>query len=149
MPRPKRPRCIASEPAIKGFKPRGAVETGEVILSLEEFEALRLIDYEGMDQSGAAQVMDVSRQTVGRILKAARYKIAESLVTAKRLTVQGGCYEMRGREKAEGGGMDAENHQDLKGDKICQATGVIRPAWQQFNYGDYNHEQRTDPFRKP
>ena len=102
MPRPKRPRCIASEPAIKGFKPRGAVETGEVILSLEEFEALRLIDYEGMDQSGVAQVMDVSRQTVGRILKAARYKIAESLVTAKRLTVQGGCYEMRGRGKGRG-----------------------------------------------
>jgi len=102
MPRPKRPRCIASEPAIKGFKPRGAVETGEVILSLEEFEALRLIDYEGMDQSGAAQVMDVSRQTVGRVLKTARHKIAESLVTAKRLTVQGGCYEMRGRGQGRG-----------------------------------------------
>ncbi|WP_321494708.1 DUF134 domain-containing protein [uncultured Desulfobacter sp.] len=97
MPRPKRPRCIASEPAIKGFKPRGTEETGEVILSLEEFEALRLIDYEGMDQSGAAEVMDVSRQTVGRVLKTARYKMAESLVTAKRLTVQGGCYQMRGR----------------------------------------------------
>ncbi|HKL83033.1 MAG TPA: DUF134 domain-containing protein [Desulfobacter sp.] len=102
MPRPKRPRCIASKPAIKGFKPRGIEETGEVILSLEEFEALRLIDYEGMDQSGAAQVMDVSRQTVGRVLKSARYKIAESLVTAKRLTLQGGCYEMRGRGKGRG-----------------------------------------------
>ena len=102
MPRPKRPRCISSKPAIKGFKPRGTVETGEVILSLEEFEALKLIDYEGMDQAGAAQVMNVSRQTVGRILKAARYKIAESLVTAKRLTVQGGCYEMRGRGKGRG-----------------------------------------------
>jgi predicted DNA-binding protein (UPF0251 family) len=78
------------------------VETGEIILSLEEFEVLKLIDYEGMDQSGAAQVMDVSRQTVGRVLKTARSKIAESLVTAKRLTVQGGCYEMRGRGKGRG-----------------------------------------------
>ncbi len=102
MPRPKRPRCIASRPVIKGFKPRGTIETGEVVLSLEEFEALRLIDYEGLDQSGAAEVMDVSRQTVGRILKTARFKIAESLVTAKRLTVQGGCYEMRGRGRGRG-----------------------------------------------
>jgi predicted DNA-binding protein (UPF0251 family) len=81
----------------KGFKPRGMQETGEIILTLEEFEAVRLIDYEGFDQSGVAEVMEVSRQTVGRILKIARFKIAESLVTAKRLTVQGGCYEMRGR----------------------------------------------------
>jgi predicted DNA-binding protein (UPF0251 family) len=81
----------------KGFKPRGTQETGETILTLEEFEAVRLIDYEGFDQAGVAGVMGVSRQTVGRILKAARFKITESLVTAKRLTVQGGCYEMRGR----------------------------------------------------
>jgi predicted DNA-binding protein (UPF0251 family) len=102
MPRPKRPRCIASRPAIKGFKPRGTTETGEIILSLEEFEALRLIDFEGLDQSGAAKVMDVSRQTVGRILKTARNKVANSLVTAKRLTVQGGCYEMKGRGMGRG-----------------------------------------------
>ena len=96
MPRPKRPRCIAARPRIRGFQPRGAEETGEIILSLEEFEAVRLIDHEGLDQSGVAEIMGVSRQTVGRILKTARFKIAESLVTAKRLTVQGGCYEMRG-----------------------------------------------------
>ena len=102
MPRPKRPRCIAARPSIKGFRPRGVEETGEVILSLEEFEAIRLIDYQGLDQSGAAEIMEVSRQTVGRILKSARYKIAESLVTAKRLTVQGGCFEMRGRGMGRG-----------------------------------------------
>lgn len=96
MPRPKRPRCISARPRIQGFQPRGAEETGEIILSLEEFEAVRLIDHEGLDQSGVAEIMGVSRQTVGRILKTARFKIAESLVTAKRLTVQGGCYEMRG-----------------------------------------------------
>lgn len=104
MPRPKRPRCISSRPISKGFRPRGVPETGETILSLEEFEAVRLIDYEGFDQSGVAEVMGVSRQTVGRILKSARFKIAESLVTAKRLTVQGGCYEMRGRGMGKGMG---------------------------------------------
>jgi predicted DNA-binding protein (UPF0251 family) len=87
---------------IEGFRPKGAPETGEIILTLEEFEAVKLIDYEGFDQSGVAEVMGVSRQTVGRILKAARFKIAKSLVTAKQLTVQGGCYEMRGRGKGWG-----------------------------------------------
>ena len=52
MPRPKRPRCISSRPMAKGFKPRGIRETGENILTLEEFESVRLIDYEGLDQSG-------------------------------------------------------------------------------------------------
>ncbi len=102
MPRPKRPRCISSMPRSKGFSPRGMRETGETILTLEEFEAVRLIDYEGLDQAGVAEVMGVSRQTVGRILKAARFKIAESLVTAKSLSVQGGCYEMRGRRHGRG-----------------------------------------------
>ncbi len=97
MPRPKRPRCISSRPMAKGFKPRGMQDTGEIILTLEEFETVRLIDYQGYDQAGVAKVMKVSRQTVGRILKAARFKIAESLVTAKRLTVQDSCYERKGQ----------------------------------------------------
>ncbi len=102
MPRPKRPRCISEKPMVKGFKPQGIQETGEIILTLEEFETVKLIDYENYDQAGVAAVMGVSRQTVGRILKAARFKIAQSLVTAKRLTVQGGCYEMRGRGMGRG-----------------------------------------------
>ncbi len=102
MPRPKRPRWISERPVARGFTPRGFPETGETILSIEEFEAVRLIDFEGHDQAGAAQVMGVSRQTVGRILKSARFKIAQSLVRARRLTVQGGCYEMRGRGRGKG-----------------------------------------------
>ncbi|MEA1966635.1 MAG: DUF134 domain-containing protein [Thermodesulfobacteriota bacterium] len=95
MPRPKRPRCISSRPGIKSFVPEGSPETGEVILSFEEFEAIRLIDHEGFDQTGAAAIMNVSRQTFGRILREARYNLSHALMTSKRLVVQGGCYEMR------------------------------------------------------
>lgn len=94
MPRPKRPRHIVSRPAISGFKPEGEDAKGEVSLSFEEFEAVRLIDYEGMDQSGAAQIMNVSRQTVGRILRAGRFKLTKALVEAHRLKVEGGCYKI-------------------------------------------------------
>ncbi len=104
MPRPKLPRCISSKPRIRGFSPHGIENTGEVILSLEEFEVFRLIDYQGLDQSGVAEIMGVSRQTVGRILKQARFKVAQSLVMARQLTVQGGCYEIRKKRMQKGAG---------------------------------------------
>lgn len=96
MPRPKKPRCILSGPMIKGFKPEGVKEKGEVTLSFEEFEAIRHIDYEGLDQSQAAKIMDVSRQTFGRILKSARFNLSSALVNAYRLRVKGGCYTLHG-----------------------------------------------------
>ncbi len=92
MPRPKRPRCIRSRPRINGFRPEGVKERGEVLLSLEEFEAIRHIDFEGLDQSQAAEIMNVSRQTFGRILKAGRFNLSNALVNAYRLKVEGGCY---------------------------------------------------------
>jgi len=97
MPRPKLPRYIQARPDIQGFTPDGVAHTGETILSMEEFEAIRLVDYLGLDQSGAAEQMNVSRQTFGRILKQARYNLSDALVTGKRLIVTGGCYEMQGR----------------------------------------------------
>jgi predicted DNA-binding protein (UPF0251 family) len=94
MPRPKRPRCIISRPIVKEFKPDGVKERGEVTLSLEEFEAIRHIDFEGLDQTQAAEIMNVSRQTFGRILKAGRYHLSNALVNAYRLKVEGGCYRV-------------------------------------------------------
>jgi len=111
MPRPKRPRHIISRPIASEFKPAGVNSTEEIMLSLEEFEAIRLIDYEGMDQSQVAEVMNVSRQTVGRILKVGRYKLSKSIVEALRLKVSGGCYKihkngadpaLKGRHKVKG-----------------------------------------------
>lgn len=96
MPRPKRPRHIFSSPEITSFRPDGVHAGDEIILSLEEFEAIRLIDYEGMDQTQAANVMNVSRQTVGRILKAGRFKLSKTIVDAHILKVQGGCYRFKG-----------------------------------------------------
>ncbi len=95
MPRPKRPRHILSRPIANEFKPTGINSKEEIILSLEEFEAIRLIDYERMDQSQAAEVMNVSRQTVGRVLKVGRYKLSKSIIEALRLKVSGGCYKIQ------------------------------------------------------
>lgn len=62
----------------------------EVILTLDEFEAIRLADYAGLYQEDAAGRMNVSRQTFGRIVEAARMKIADVLINGKVLRIGGG-----------------------------------------------------------
>lgn len=110
MPRPKRPRCIISRPIIKEFRPEGVEEKGEVTLTLEEFEAIRHIDFEGLDQSQAAQIMKVSRQTFGRILKTGRFNLSSALVNGYRLKIGGGCYAMHDNEQAHGRHCHGRGH---------------------------------------
>jgi predicted DNA-binding protein (UPF0251 family) len=68
-------------------------------MSIEELEAIRLSDLERLDQETAAQLMEVSRHTYGRILNRARSTVAEAIVTGKTLTIAGGHYEFRGRHR--------------------------------------------------
>ena len=105
MPRPKKPRFVSGYPTLAAFVPEGVPITGEVYLSVEGLEAVRLSDFEGLDQEAAANLMEVSRQTYGRILTHARQVVAEALITGKALRVEGGDYEFRGmRRRRRGGG---------------------------------------------
>ncbi|WP_246803905.1 DUF134 domain-containing protein [Desulfosarcina cetonica] len=83
MPRPKKPRFVSSYPTIAAFVPQGMPISGELMLSVEELEAIRLSDFECLDQESAANLMQVSRQTYGRILATARHIVGEALVTGK------------------------------------------------------------------
>ena len=96
MPRPKKLKVVSGYPAITAFVPQGIPITGEVMLSVEEREAIRLSDFERLDQESAANLMQVSRQTYGRILFNARGIVDEALVTGKALKIAGGNYAMRG-----------------------------------------------------
>ena len=96
MPRPKKTRFVSAYPPLNAFVPRGIPVSGEVTLPLEGLEAIRLSDFEGLDQDSAAGMMGVSRQTYGRILAAARSIVGEALVTGKVLQVAGGDYQVRG-----------------------------------------------------
>jgi predicted DNA-binding protein (UPF0251 family) len=108
MPRPKKPRFVSGYPAIRAFIPQGIPVTGEIRLSVEELEAIRLSDFEKLDQETAANLMQVSRQTYGRILSSAREIVGEALITGKALKVDGGDYTVRGggrkRRRRHGGG---------------------------------------------
>ena len=104
MPRPKKPRFVSRYPTITAFIPKGVPRAGEIFLSLEGLEAIRLSDFERLDQETAAQVMEISRQTYGRILGEARHIVSEALITGKVLRIEGGTYEMRGRQRRHHGG---------------------------------------------
>lgn len=98
MARPPCPRRVAGPPACDYFKPRGVPmsELEEVALSVDEFEAIRLADLEGLYHDGAAGRMRVSRATFGRIVEAARRKVAEALVLGKALKIGGGVVAWAG-----------------------------------------------------
>jgi predicted DNA-binding protein (UPF0251 family) len=101
MARPRQCRRVSSMPESNYFKPRGIplsmLET--VILTVDEFEAVRLADLEGLYQEQAAERMKVSRQTFGRIIESAHKKVAEALVKGKALKIEGGEFEMASMRK--------------------------------------------------
>lgn len=96
MTRPKYCRKVGSEPGSNYFKPEGipASDLQVVIITLDEFEALRLADFEGLYHENSAAMMNISRQTFGRIIDSARKKIAEALVHGKALKIEGGVVSL-------------------------------------------------------
>lgn len=92
MPRKKRNRRIQVPPVIKGMSVYGVRgrKSNEVILHLEEYEVIRLLDYENLTQEQAAVFMDVSRPTLTRIYEEARNKVAAAFVEGRDLIFKGG-----------------------------------------------------------
>jgi predicted DNA-binding protein (UPF0251 family) len=87
---------VAGLPRCKVFKPAGlpACSLEEVVLTVDELEAIRLADLRGLYQEQAAEQMKVSRQTFGRIIESAHRKVAETLVEGKALKIEGGAIVM-------------------------------------------------------
>ncbi|MHA1771325.1 MAG: DUF134 domain-containing protein [Candidatus Thorarchaeota archaeon] len=111
MPRGKRWRRVSQEPSVQVFKPAGipANVLEEILITVDEFEAIRLADYEGMNQRDASSVMNVSQPTFNRILSSARSKIARGLVQGCVLRIEGGKYLL-----SDGSGM-----------LVCQDCGAV------------------------
>lgn len=92
MPRPFCCRRIAGRPKSPVFKPIGVpmFELEEVVMSLDEFEAMRLADLGGLYQEQAAEQMNISRTTFSRIIDSAHRKLADVIVHGKALHIEGG-----------------------------------------------------------
>ena len=92
MGRPRQHSRVQIPPRVRGFMPLGyyAGEDKPIELNLEEYEAIRLLDYEHLSQEQAAEFMEVSRPTLTRIYDRARQKVALSLTEARQMLIEGG-----------------------------------------------------------
>lgn len=99
MPRPIKCRRVSSVPGVSYFKPAGIPLhlLKEVNLSVEEAEAVRLKDMEGLEQGQCAEKMSISRPTFQRVLSSARTKIADALLSGKAIKIEGGNFELTAR----------------------------------------------------
>lgn len=95
MPRPIRCRRIERLPVYRSFSPDDTAASESVQMTVDEFEAFRLLDNEGLTQEACAARMNIARTTVTAIYDSARKKIADALVNGKRLLIAGGCCEFQ------------------------------------------------------
>lgn len=98
MPRPVRHRRMQRPPIIKGFKPFGGKGQSKerVKLLMEEYESIRLLDFEMLTQAEGAKLMNISRPTFTRIYESARKKIAMAMVLSIQLDIEGGNVALEG-----------------------------------------------------
>lgn len=96
MARPKKIRRIAQNPIIKGFKPFGLprCKVESIQLSFEEYESIRLVNYEMFQQKEAAVLMNISRPTLTRIYNKALKNITKAFVEGKAILIEGGNYKL-------------------------------------------------------
>ncbi|MBP1558208.1 MAG: DUF134 domain-containing protein [Oscillospiraceae bacterium] len=124
MPRPCKRRTVCSMPGVCRFGPSGQQpgHSQPVEMQVDEYECIRLIDLEGLNQEECAQRMGVARTTAQAIYNSARTKLAACLVEGRELVIQGGQYTLcqgeghdRGCSRCGGGGCP--HHQ--KGEGRC------------------------------
>ena len=98
MPRPKKCRRVCSMPKVREFSPEGDTR-GFIMLTVDEYESIRLIDKQGLSQEECAANMQVARTTAQQIYNSARRKIATALVDGFGIRIEGGEYQIcEGRE---------------------------------------------------
>ena len=117
--RKKKVRYIQKMPKIAYFSPRGkAGRPDEIQLRIDQFEAIRLADYQGYDQFEGAKFMEISRSSFGRILNEGRKIVAEAIITGKILRiriadVQVGVRQKNTSEKKESVSMEQKNRAEI------------------------------------
>jgi len=120
--RPKKDRIVRHNPDVVYFKPRGIplMKLEEVTLTVDECEAIRLADLEGLSQEEAGEKMGISRATFGRIIQQARKNVADGIINGKAIRIEGGNYridiqdagflcESCGKNHVEASGTNAQN----------------------------------------
>ncbi|WP_299528136.1 DUF134 domain-containing protein [uncultured Lutibacter sp.] len=131
MARPEKNRKILQPPIMKGFKPYGIPQCKmeSIRLSLEEYESIRLVNYEMLPQKEAAVHMNISRPTLTRIYNKALKNITKAFIEGKTIEIEGGNYEFEKDwykcRKCHKLVEEVENKSIAKKKKICCAEELI------------------------
>ena len=142
MPRPPRCRRICNAPRVVRFGPCDAAESDPILLTLDEYEAIRLVDLEQQTHEQCAAQMDISRSTVQEIYESARRKLAACLVHARPLRITGGNVRIcNGQEQRYGNCCTFHLTSDQKGDII------MRIAVTYENGQIFQHFGHTEQFK--
>ena len=96
MSKPKKQRNVQHPPLAVYFKPQGIplFQLEQIVLNVDEYEALRLVDYEGLNQLDAATQLGISRPTCARIVEQAHKKVAEAITLGKAIRIEGGAFAL-------------------------------------------------------
>ena len=127
MPRPRKCRKVCCLPNNDGFVPvRGGEELTPIVLNVDEYESIRLIDREGFSQEQCGEYMRIARTTVQQIYAAARKKLADTLVEGLPLRIEGGDFTLCSGNSAAYGCRNCYQqkihpmHKKPKGDHIMR-----------------------------
>ncbi|MEN8204029.1 MAG: DUF134 domain-containing protein [Bacteroidota bacterium] len=133
MPRPQYNRIVFEPPVYSDFKPIGAKggDLKKIILTLDEFEAFRLADQQGLSHAMAADEMGISRSTFSRLIEKSRKKVADFLIRGGTLSIEGGSVHFRANIiqcKGCGHMFRIEIEKEIKICPECQSNKIINLA---------------------
>lgn len=148
MARPKSRRKVCSMPETRLFEPFEKEKAPTVVLSVDEYETIRLIDYQGFNQEETAKFMNIARTTVQQIYNGARKKLSISLVEGTALKIEGGDYDLcSGEEKFCACGGCRKHKAGLDGENIITEEKTMRIAVT-YEYGlVFGHFGHTAQFK--
>lgn len=148
MPRPRKYRNVCHFPRTLAFAPRdGEGEKESVVLTVEEYETIRLIDHEGLSQESCGERMKVSRTTVQMIYTSARKKLADMLVEGLPLRIEGGDYRLCGGDASHCGQLSCFKHQFRTSYEKPKGEHIMRIAVTYDNGEIFQHFGHTRQFK--
>lgn len=147
MPRPKRCRIVCEEPYFSRFSPEKDSHLQTVEMTVDEYEVIRLVDYQRKTHEQCARQMQVARTTITEIYDSARYKLADVITNGKTLVIAGGNFRLcEGNSNAcvgcKHGDFSAERNE-----KIVKGVDIMRIAVTYENEKIFQHFGHAEAFK--
>lgn len=148
MPRPLRCRRICCEPEYLSFAPEEAETVSNIVLTLDEYEVIRLVDLEKHTHEHCAALMDISRSTVTEIYESAREKLARTIVYGSRLEISGGRYRFCDGTLGICNKRNCSKRASDNGKtQFCKGENIMRIAVTYENGNVFGHFGHTEQFK--